>query len=264
MSQAGLYYLGERDRVKCWYCNGGLQNWARFDNPWFEHAKWFPTCEYLLQKKGPEFVVNVFNRFPNLDRPTIINSAGPLVANAPQTASRLRFLPSSNEFPHIFDPREQRRKLERRANAEMQASSFVAEAKIIGFSDEEIREAFLKQTENHNATFVSFTNLVESILAFQKVKCPSVTLIAESQNRDRPSTSKETSVSSNTPHNKSRKQELEELKQMSLCKKCFQSKASVVFLPCGHLAVCRNCSKQNSKCPICKANVREKIQSYIV
>ena len=53
MSQAGLYYLGERDRVKCWYCNGGLQNWARFDNPWFEHAKWFPTCEYLLQKKGP-------------------------------------------------------------------------------------------------------------------------------------------------------------------------------------------------------------------
>ena len=164
----------------------------------------------------------------------------------------------------MFDPREQRRKLERRANAEMQASSFVAEAKIMGFSDEEIREAFLKQTENHNATFVSFTNLVESILAFQKVKCPSVTLIAESQNRDRPSTSKETSVSSNTPHNKSRKQELEELKQMSLCKKCFQSKASVVFLPCGHLAVCRNCSKQNSKCPICKANVREKIQSYIV
>jgi len=72
----------------------------------------------------------------------------------------------------------------------MQASSFVAEAKIMGFSDEEIREAFLKQIENHNATFVSVTNLVESILAFQKVKCSSLTLIAESQNRDRPSTSK--------------------------------------------------------------------------
>jgi len=91
------------------YCNRGLQNLARFDNPWFEHAKWFPTCEYLLQKKGPEFVVNVFNRFPNLDQPTPINPAGPLVANAPQTASRLRFLRSSNEFPHIFDPREQKK-----------------------------------------------------------------------------------------------------------------------------------------------------------
>ena len=148
MSQAGLYYLGERGRVKCWYCNGGLQNWARFDNPWFEHAKWFPTCEYLLQKKGPEFVVNVSNRFPNLDRPATINPAGPLVASTPQTASRLRFSSSSNEFPQIFDPKEQRRKLERRVNAEMQASSFVAEAKIMGFSDREIREIFLKQIEN--------------------------------------------------------------------------------------------------------------------
>ena len=180
MSQAGLYYLGERDRVKCWYCNGGLQNWARFDNPWFEHAKWFPTCEYLLQKKEPEFVVNVFNRFPNLDRPAAINLAGSFVENAPQTASRLRFLPSSDEFPQIFDPREQRRKLEKRLNEEMQASSFVAEEKMMGFSDEKIREAFLKQIENHNATFASFTNLVESILALQKVKCSSLTSIAES------------------------------------------------------------------------------------
>ena len=62
----------------------------------------------------------------------------------PQTASRLRFLPSYNEFPQMFDPREQRRKLEKRVNEEMQASSFVAEAKMMGFSDEEIRGAFLK------------------------------------------------------------------------------------------------------------------------
>jgi len=87
----------------------------------------------------------------------------------------------------------------------MQASSFVAEAKIMGFSDQEIREAFVKQIENHNVTFVSFTNLVESILALQKVKCSSLTLIAEPQNRDRPSTSKETSGSPSTPQNKSRR-----------------------------------------------------------
>jgi len=125
-------------------------------------------------------------------------------------------------------------------------------------------ELFLKQIENHNTTFASFTNLVGSILALQKVKSLSSTSIAESQNRDRPSTSKETSGSSSTPQNKSRRQEHEELKQMSLCKKCFQSKASVVFLPCGRWAVCSNCSRQNSKCPICKANVREKVQSCIV
>jgi len=34
--------LGETNRVKCWYCNGGLQTWASKNEPWREHAKWFP------------------------------------------------------------------------------------------------------------------------------------------------------------------------------------------------------------------------------
>ena len=46
IAKAGFYFLGERDRVKCWYCNGGLQNWEPLDEPWREHAKWFPT--YVL------------------------------------------------------------------------------------------------------------------------------------------------------------------------------------------------------------------------
>lgn len=43
IGRAGFFYLGDRDRVKCWYCSGGLQNWEYDDEPWIEHAKWFPT-----------------------------------------------------------------------------------------------------------------------------------------------------------------------------------------------------------------------------
>ena len=50
-SSAGFFYLGSYDHVRCWYCNGGLKNFDSDTNPWFEHAKWFPTCEFLLQKK---------------------------------------------------------------------------------------------------------------------------------------------------------------------------------------------------------------------
>lgn len=64
------HVVGTRDRVKCFYCNGGLQNWRQNDNPWEEHAKWYPTCEFLLQQRGPEFVHNVVARFPNLSRPS--------------------------------------------------------------------------------------------------------------------------------------------------------------------------------------------------
>ena len=70
---AGMYYLGERDRVKCWYCNGGLQNWERDDDPMEEHAKWFPLCEFVLQQKGPDYVHQIVLRNPGLRRPNLYN-----------------------------------------------------------------------------------------------------------------------------------------------------------------------------------------------
>ena len=73
LAEAGLFYIGERDRVRCWYCNGGLQHWEAKDVPWFEHAKWFPLCEYILQKKGAEFVCEITFQFQNLSRPAIRN-----------------------------------------------------------------------------------------------------------------------------------------------------------------------------------------------
>nr|CAB3225607.1 ZF(RING)-14 zinc finger protein [Phallusia mammillata] len=83
IARAGFFFLGERDRVKCWYCNGGLQNWDPQDEPWTEHAKWFPTCEFLLQRKGPDFVHRMVSMFPNLRRPLL----------------RSQYVPPSNPAP---------------------------------------------------------------------------------------------------------------------------------------------------------------------
>ena len=89
---AGMYYLGEWDRVKCWYCNGGLQNWERDNNPWKEHAKWFPLCEYGLQQKGLDYVHKIVARFPGLRRPNLSNPtngpAAQMVASVARTNSR--------------------------------------------------------------------------------------------------------------------------------------------------------------------------------
>lgn len=35
-------FLGQGDKAKCWYCNGGVQRWEKNDDPWVEHAKFFP------------------------------------------------------------------------------------------------------------------------------------------------------------------------------------------------------------------------------
>nr|XP_039259891.1 baculoviral IAP repeat-containing protein 7-like isoform X2 [Styela clava]XP_039259892.1 baculoviral IAP repeat-containing protein 7-like isoform X2 [Styela clava] len=66
LADAGFFYLDDRDRCKCYYCNGGLHNWDFQDNPWIEHAKYFSRCEFLLQQKGPEYVSNINAIFRNL------------------------------------------------------------------------------------------------------------------------------------------------------------------------------------------------------
>ncbi|KAJ1113474.1 hypothetical protein NDU88_001718 [Pleurodeles waltl] len=66
LANAGFYYVGSNDDVKCFCCDGGLRCWESGDDPWIEHAKWFPRCEYLLLIKKEEFVDQIQARFPHL------------------------------------------------------------------------------------------------------------------------------------------------------------------------------------------------------
>ena len=47
LAQAGFFYTGSSDQVKCFYCDGGLESWEPEDSPWGEHCKWFPDCPFL-------------------------------------------------------------------------------------------------------------------------------------------------------------------------------------------------------------------------
>lgn len=48
LAQAGLYYLGECDRVQCFCCGGILGGWEAGDAAWGEHTKHFPYCFFIL------------------------------------------------------------------------------------------------------------------------------------------------------------------------------------------------------------------------
>ncbi|XP_066297349.1 putative inhibitor of apoptosis [Branchiostoma lanceolatum] len=56
LAEAGFFYTYIADQVKCFWCDGGLKDWEPGDDPWEEHAKWYPQCEFLLQRKGEAFV----------------------------------------------------------------------------------------------------------------------------------------------------------------------------------------------------------------
>ncbi|XP_010180800.1 PREDICTED: baculoviral IAP repeat-containing protein 7 [Mesitornis unicolor] len=63
LARAGFFYSGQGDVVRCFYCGGGVRSWSFGDDPWREHAKWYPGCDFLLLSKGREFVSSVQESF---------------------------------------------------------------------------------------------------------------------------------------------------------------------------------------------------------
>ncbi len=57
LSKAGFYYYGMKDMVKCFYCNGGLRDWCDTDEPFAEHARWFPHCSFIKQLMGQDYMI---------------------------------------------------------------------------------------------------------------------------------------------------------------------------------------------------------------
>jgi hypothetical protein len=62
MGMSGFFYAGYNDYARCFFCGGGLRNWEADDNPWVEHARWFPQCAFLKQNKGEEFIKAVLKK----------------------------------------------------------------------------------------------------------------------------------------------------------------------------------------------------------
>lgn len=56
LSEAGFFYTGKEDETICYYCGGGLKDWSETDQPWEEHARWFPKCPFVVVIKGEDFV----------------------------------------------------------------------------------------------------------------------------------------------------------------------------------------------------------------
>jgi hypothetical protein len=67
----------------CFCCSQGLKDWEDNDEPWTEHARWSPTCSYVLLCKGKTFVeeacgalkIENFNHEARIDVVTLLKTS---------------------------------------------------------------------------------------------------------------------------------------------------------------------------------------------
>ncbi|KAI8489823.1 Baculoviral IAP repeat-containing protein 2 [Branchiostoma belcheri] len=57
--------------------------------------------------------------------------------------------------------------------------------------------------------------------------------------------------------------ELDRLREERMCKICMEEDAVIVFLPCGHFAVCQTCSATLCDCPICRKQIDGTVRVFM-
>lgn len=58
-------------------------------------------------------------------------------------------------------------------------------------------------------------------------------------------------------------EKLRKLQREKQCKICMDRDICIVFIPCGHLVSCKECSVSLVKCPICCGAISQKVKTYI-
>ncbi|XP_050443226.1 baculoviral IAP repeat-containing protein 7-like [Adelges cooleyi] len=159
---AGFFFTGSNDEVRCYYCDGGLQNWELADNPWVEHAKWFPNCDFLNLVKGEKFLdlslVERFNALLNRPRSDDTTSTS-------QDSQAVSIHQTDNIAPN--DPGSSGR---RRAEVtdqqidELMLASPAIMALELGLQPSQVRQAIRSNMQEIGRPFRSMDSFIQQVL----------------------------------------------------------------------------------------------------
>lgn len=58
-------------------------------------------------------------------------------------------------------------------------------------------------------------------------------------------------------------EQLRRLQEERTCKVCMDREVSIVFIPCGHLVVCKDCAPSLRKCPICRGIIKGTVRTFL-
>ncbi|XP_027270973.1 baculoviral IAP repeat-containing protein 3 isoform X1 [Cricetulus griseus] len=326
LASAGFYYTGHSDDVKCFCCDGGLRCWESGDDPWVEHAKWFPRCEYLIRIKGQEFVGQVQAGYPHLLEQLLSTSDTPEDESAESPIVHFGLGESSEDVVMMNTPVVKaalemgfsrslvRQTVQRQILATGENYRTVSDL-VIGLLDaedeirEEQKEQAAEEIESDDLTLIRKNKIglsqhltcvmpiLDCLLSaraiseqeYDAVKQKPQTLQARTlidtvlAKGNTAATSFRNSLQESDPvlykdlfvRQDVRRlptddiaalpmeEQLRKLQEERTCKVCMDREVSIVFIPCGHLVVCKDCAPSLRKCPICRGTIKGTVRTFL-
>ncbi|RWS11154.1 putative inhibitor of apoptosis-like protein [Dinothrombium tinctorium] len=251
LAEAGFYFTGTSDCVKCFYCDGGVCDWDKARNPWIEHGLRFPDCDYVLLNKGPSFL---------------------------EACKRTYSL----EMIEVSLRREQH--LENMIISDWMKSKVIEDLKRIRDYPDEILDAVLRaRWKRVHRAYEHVGELNNDVIAHIASIAPSSEKDKEQkvEKAKKPSDEKEElplsreSISSNEDSSPLSSLSSSPSSSMSsspppsidrdrlVCKACLDKEVCVMFLPCAHLVTCSQCALSVSFCPLCRSEIKGHVRTYL-
>nr|XP_035924382.1 putative inhibitor of apoptosis isoform X2 [Halichoerus grypus] len=247
LASAGFYYVGRNDDVKCFCCDGGLRCWESGDDPWVEHAKWFPRCEFLIRMKGQDFVDEIQARYPHLLEQLLSTSdtSGDENADPPNDLSLIRrnrmalFQQLTCVLP-ILDNllkanvinKQEHDIIKQKTQIPLQARELIDTVLVKGNTAANIFKSCLKEIDS---------TLYKNLFVDKNMKY----------------------IPTEDVSGLSLEEQLRRLQEERTCKVCMDKEVSIVFIPCGHLVVCQECAPSLRKCPICRGVIKGTVRTFL-
>uniref|UniRef100_A0A3P9BJ68 E3 ubiquitin-protein ligase XIAP n=1 Tax=Maylandia zebra TaxID=106582 RepID=A0A3P9BJ68_9CICH len=295
LAQAGFFYTGESDRVRCFSCNMTVDNWYSGDRPVDKHKQFSPSCTFLTCVHRTSFNQNsntaliseeVGDVEYRLRTGEVVDEAPyPIVPHMRNEEARLRTFSSwPNRTPTGI---EEDASNNLRANDPALMQNFEARrATFAGvrhpIDHERLARAGFYSTGRGDAVlcfhcggglnnwqpeedpWVEHAKHYPGCSFLLANKGPEFVNSIQLQRpqHDRAASSHQNPVSEDM-EDEDTLEKLQRLQREKQCKICMDRDIAIVFIPCAHLVACENCSQALNKCPICCQDITQKIKTYI-
>uniref|UniRef100_A0A2C9JCA3 RING-type domain-containing protein n=1 Tax=Biomphalaria glabrata TaxID=6526 RepID=A0A2C9JCA3_BIOGL len=243
LARNGFFYAGYSDCVRCYYCGIGLKSWKLGDDVVTEHQRFRPNCHFLIKLLASDFNVRPGGyQMPSqeeiLDSHESQESAGRISSTCSPRGTAM-----DNNVVACLTSSE----------TELKVTLLPSESPVQIGCDIVVMQALVSQPEyssidqkseageiNPNSTDQTSSSLKTERNALseggpQAVQDITVRLLQEEKKR------------------------LEALMQ---CKVCSKNPIKSLFLPCGDLYACQECSGNLSHCPQCNKKILATVTTY--
>ncbi|XP_069109875.1 baculoviral IAP repeat-containing protein 7-like [Argopecten irradians] len=260
LAKCGLFYEGSYDYVRCFFCAGGLREWEPHDDPWVEHARWFPFCTFMRQLKGDRFIMDV--QSGKITSQLQISAASPPTTETnpttdmdhPAVISVMAMGYSEGKMKKALAVLRKQNEKSLTAENLLQLVWDLEERGEINDEDDEENQNKTSEITGKAGYDIGTSGSTKSGKVRDQVPNSSALDNVKSQLAEEHSSAKDIESLAN---------ENRELREQKICKVCLDEEASIVFLPCGHLVTCPMCASPLVKCPVCRTYIRGTVKAII-